>query len=131
AVIAWLLKGQLGLSFWRFFLMIVGFTLFYQDTRFFGAPATYAITDQGIGIRFVPGHLDYRLFFPFHEISRLEKTQYQKDKNWALFARTQDTRDGLLMIPRDPNGFTKRIEKLFIAPKDIEKFLEQVPQRYQ
>src|SRR5512142_310510 len=48
-VLAWLLKGQLGLSFWQFFIMIVGFTLFYQDTRFLGSPATYVITDQGIG----------------------------------------------------------------------------------
>src|SRR5512143_1122045 len=35
AVIAWLLRGQLGLGFWQFFIMIVGFTLLYQDARFF------------------------------------------------------------------------------------------------
>jgi hypothetical protein len=130
-VLAWLLQGQLGLSFWQFYLIIVGFMLFYQDTRFFGTPATYVVTDQGIAIRFVPGHLDYRLFFPYHEISRVEKMQYQQDKNWELFARSRDSQNGLLMIPRDPNGFTKRIEKVFIVPKDIDKFLEQLPQRVQ
>ena len=131
AALAWLLQGQLGLGFWHFFLIIVGFMLFYQDGRFFGPPATYAITDQGIGIRFVPSHIDYRLFFPFREISRIEKTQYQKDQGWELFARPQDGGEGLLLVPSDPNGFTKRLDKLFIVPKNIEEFVVQLPKRYQ
>ena len=130
AVLAWLLNGQLGLGFWQFFLVIVGFMLFYQDTRFFGSPATYVITDQGLGIRFVPGHLDYRLFFSFNEISHIERTEYQKDKCGDLFARTQDVREGLLLVPRDPNGFTRRIDRVFIVPSNIGKFLEQLPPRY-
>ncbi len=131
AVLAWLLlQAQLGLSFWQFFIMIVGFMLLYQDTRFFGMPTTYVITDQGIGIRFVPGHLDYRLFFPFNEISRLEKCKYQKDKGWDLLARYPDDQEGLLMIPRNPDGFTRRIGTVFIVPSDREKFLEQLPPRY-
>lgn len=130
AGLAWLLNGQLGLSFWQFFFMIFGFTLFYQDTRFFGTPATYAITDQGIGTRFVSGHLDYRLFLSFREISRVEKREYQKDNHWNLFARTQDPQEGLLLIPKNPNGFTKRFEKLFIVPEDREEFLAQLPQGY-
>src|SRR5262245_3244965 len=73
AVVALLLKGQLGLTFWQFFFMIVGFALFYQDNRFFGAEVTYLITASGIGIRFVPGHLEYRLFLAFGEISRIER----------------------------------------------------------
>jgi hypothetical protein len=130
ALIGWLLQGKLGLSFWQFFLMVFGFTLLYRDTQFFGSPATYVITDQGIGIRFVPGHLDYRLFLPFKEISRIEKSEYQKDRNWDFFARTREIKDGLLMTPKNPNGFTRRIEKLFIAPQDREKFLEQLPHGY-
>ncbi len=110
--------------------MIVGFTLLYQDSRFFGASTTYIVTDQGIGIRFIPGHIDYRLFLPFKEISRIEKSEYQKDKTWDLFARTRETKEGLLMIPKNPRGFTKRIDKLFIAPEDGEKFLEQLPYGY-
>jgi hypothetical protein len=130
ALLAWLLKGQFGLSFWQIFLMIVGFTLLYRDTQFFGAPTTYVITDQGIGIHFTPGHLDYRLFLSFKEIQRVEKSKYQKDLDWDAFVRTKDTQEGLLMIPRNPNGFTKRIDKLFIAPHDREKFLEQLPRGY-
>ena len=127
ALLAWFLKGQLGLNFWQFFLIIVGFTLLYRDTQFFGAPTAYVITDQGIGIHFTPGHIDYRLFLTFREISRIQKSTYQKDAGWDAFVRTKDTQDGLLMIPKNPNGFTKRLEKLFIAPNDREKFLEQLP----
>ena len=130
ALLAWLLNGQFGLSFWQLFLIIVGFTLLYRDTQFFGAPTTYVITDQGIGIHFTPGHIDYRLFLTFREISRIEKSQFQKGSNWDAFIRNRETQDGLLMIPKNPNGFTKRIERLFIAPDDMEKFLEQLPHGY-
>ena len=127
---AWLLNGRFGLNFWQFFLMAIGFTLFYYDTRFFGAATTYVITDEGIGIRWVPGHIDYRLFLFFKEISHIEKREYQKDENWDLFVRSRDTKDGLLLIPRNSNGFTRRIDKLFIAPQDMRTFLEQLPQEY-
>jgi hypothetical protein len=130
-LIAWFLQGRFGLNFWQYFFIVLGFTILYQDTRFFGAPTTYVITDQGIGIRFVPGHIDYRLFLSFKEISRLEKRAYQKGENWDLFARTREPGDGLLMIPKNTNGFTRRIDKLFIAPRDVGKFLEQLPQGYQ
>jgi len=127
---AFVLKGQFGLSFWQILIMLIGFTIFYQDTRFFGAAVTYIITATGIAIRFVPGHIDYRLFLSFREISRIEKSIYEKDKDSDLFARARDTREGLLMTPKNPNGFTRRIEKLFIAPQDREKFLEQLPHGY-
>lgn len=125
-----LLRDQFGLSFWQILIMLVGFSIFYQDTRFFGAAVTYIITATGIAIRFVPGHIDYRLFLPFREISRIERSTYQKDKNWDLFARAQDTKEGLLMMPKNPNGFTKRVEKLFIAPQDRERFLAELPHGY-
>ena len=126
-LVAFLLNGQFGLSFWQIVIMVVGFTVFYQDTRFFGAAVTYIITATGIAIRFVPGHLDYRLFLLFREISRIEPSEYQKDRNWDLFARERDTKEGLLMTPKSPNGFTKRIDKLFIAPQDRERFLAELP----
>ena len=129
-VVAYLLRGQFGLTFWQLLILLVGFTVFYQDTRFFGAAVTYIITAAGIAIRFVPGHLDYRLFLPFREISRIEKSEFKKDRGWDLFARARDTKVGLLMTPKHPDGFTKRIDKLFIAPKDTETFLAQLPHGY-
>ena len=130
-LIALILNGQFGLSFWQLFLLFTGFTLTYQDVRFFGAPTIYIITATGIAVYFAPGHLDYRLFFTFKEISRIERTQFKKDEGWDYFARTREPgADGLLLIPKDPNGFSKRLERLFIVPKDLEKFLEQLPYGY-
>ena len=130
-LIASLLNGQLGLTFWQLFLIFVGFMLTYQDYRFFGISTTYIITATGIAVYFAPGHLDYRLFFSFKEIARIERTHYQKDKNWDFFARVRDVdMDGLLLIPKDVKGFSKRIEKLFIVPQNIDQFLEQLPYGY-
>jgi hypothetical protein len=127
AVFAYLLRGQFGLSFWQFLLMGVGFTLLYRDAQFFGTAVTYIITATGIGIHLVPGHLDYRLFLSFKEISRIERCAYQEKLDTDIFARTRDAGDGLLLIPKDPNGFTKQIDKLFIVPQDVDRFVEQLP----
>jgi hypothetical protein len=130
ALVAYLLRGQFGLSFWQLLIMVVGFTILYQDTRFFGSAVTYIITASGIAIRFVPGHLDYRLFLSFKEISRIERCEFKKDNGWDLFARARDTKEGLLMTPKSPNGFTRRIDRLFIAPQDRERFLAELPHGY-
>jgi hypothetical protein len=127
AALAFLLQDRLGLTFWQFFIMVVGFALFYQDNRFFGAEVIYIVVAEGIAIRFVPGHLEYRLFLQFKEISRIERATYQESRDVDLIARTRQAGDGLLLTPRDPRGFTRRINKLFIVPNDVEKFVEQLP----
>jgi hypothetical protein len=124
--ISFFLNQQIGLEPWQVFLMVVGFSLLYRDSTFFGAPTTYVITSAGIAIYFAPGNIDYRLFLKFSEIDRIERCGYQKDKGWNCFARTRAA-DGLLLIPKNPNGFTKLIEKLFIAPKDIDQFRAHLP----
>ena len=130
-LIASLLKGQFGLSFWQLFLLFAGFTLTYQDVRLFGSPTIYIITAAGIAVYFAPGHLDYRLFFTFKEISRIERLRFEKDKGWDYFARTREVgAEGLLLIPKDVNGFSKRMKRLFIIPGDVDKFLEQLPYGY-
>lgn len=130
-LVASILNGQFGLAFWQLFLIFVSFTLTYQDFRFFGFPTIYIVTATGIAVYFGTGHLDYRLFFTFKEIARIERTHFQTGKNWDYFARTRDVgTDGLLLIPKDIKGFSKRVEKMFIAPKNIGKFLEQLPYGY-
>lgn len=129
-LIAFLLQGQFGLTFWQVLVIVVGFTILHQDTLFFGASVTYIITATGIAIRFIPGHIDYTLFLPFKEISCIERRDYKKSMDTDLFARTRDVQNGLLMTPKDPKGFTKRIHKLFIAPGNVEKFMEQLPYGY-
>lgn len=128
-IIAFFLNSQIRLTPWQVFIIIVGFSLLYRNSLFFGAPATYVITASGIGVYFAPSNLDYRVFLKFNEISSIERCGYQKDKGWDCFARMR-ANDGLLFLPKNPNGLTKRIERLFIAPKDIEKFLEQLPYGY-
>jgi hypothetical protein len=126
-VIAFFLRGQFGLSFWQYFIMIAGFTIFYRDTLFFGADVTYIVTASGLAIRFVPGHLDYRLVLSFKEISRIEPKGYKKDPAVDLFARTSQVSEGLLLVPKDPKGFTRRIDRIFIAPANLEGFRKQLP----
>lgn len=128
--ISFFLNKQIGLTAWQVFLIITGFSLLYRDSLFFGALTTYVITDGGIGLYFAPGHLDYRLFIKFNEIGRVERCGYQKDKGWDCFARIP-SQDGLLLLPKNPNGLTKRMEKLFIVPENIEKFLAQLPRQLQ
>ena len=129
-LVALLLKGQTYLTFRQIFFIIIGFSLTYRDIRFFGYPTIYIITASGIAVYFAPGHLDYRLFLTFKEISRIERTSFKKDNNWDFFARTQDGSEGLLLIPKNINGFSKRLEKLFIVPQDIDNFLGQLPYGY-
>ncbi len=129
AIVAFLLQGRLGLSFWQFFFIIAGFPIFYQDARFFGASVIYIITASGIGIRFVPGHLGYQLFLPFREIRQIERKtyKYQERADTEVFARTREEADGLLLSPKDPRGFSKSVQKLFIVPADVEVFIQQLP----
>ncbi|HKI54733.1 MAG TPA: hypothetical protein VJ987_11460 [Anaerolineales bacterium] len=129
-LVAFIIQGRFGLTFWQIFLILVMFMLTYRDSQFFGALTIYIITATGIAVYFAPGHLDYRLFFTFKEIARIERTNFKKDHNWDFFARTRDGSDGLLLVPKDIKGFSKRLEKLFIVPQDIDKFLEQLPYGY-
>jgi len=130
-VFAVLLNGQLGITSWQFFFIMVGFMLTYQDYRFFGASTTYIVTATGIAVYFAPGHLDYRLYLTFKEIVRIERTVFKKDQNWDVFARTREVgTEGLLLVPKNIKKFSKRMEKLFIAPQDIDKFVDQLPYGY-
>lgn len=128
-IVAFFLNSQIGLAPWQVFVILVGFSLLYRNPLFFGAPTTYIITASGLAVYFAPSNLDYRLFLRFDEISRVERCEYQKDKGWDCFARVR-ANDGLLFLPKNPNGLTKRTEKLFIAPGDIDKFLSQLPNWY-
>lgn len=129
-VLSYLLDGQFGLSFWQYLIMSVGFTTLYRDGRFFGPRTTYIVTATGLGIRLIPGQIDYRLFLPFKEISRIERCEYSKRQDIDIFARVQDSKDGLLLTPKDPKGFTKQVDKLFIVPGNVDAFVEQLPYGY-
>jgi hypothetical protein len=123
----WLVNGQFGLSGWQLFFLAVGLMLLYKDALLFGASVTYIVTYDGIGIHFIPGHVDYRLFFSFKEISHVERMNNLARTDWSIIAPTRAVREGLLLTPKNPDGFSRQIQKVFIAPGDIGKFLEQIP----
>lgn len=127
AAVSWFLNGQAGLTSAQFFLIIVGFTLLYRNRMFFGVPTTYIVTASGVGVYFAPGHLDYRLFIKFNEIASIERCAYKKDSDWSCLSRTAPTNDGLLLVPKSPDGFADRIEKMYIIPQDVDTFFEQLP----
>lgn len=127
-MVAFFLNSQIELTALQVFLIIVGFALFYRNSTFFGSRTTYVVTDDGLAVYFAPGHLDYRVFIKFNEINRIERSGYQKDQGWDCFARTR-AGDGLLLLPENPNGFTKRMDKLFISPGDLDAFVMQLPAR--
>ena len=129
AVTAWLAGGLVGLSFWQFFVMIVGFAIFYMDVRFFGAETTYIVTDTGIAIYCVPGHLDYRVFIRFKEMERVQRLDPVEkiEASWTIFSRVQKVKSGLLLMPRNPQGFSKQLQEILITPTDVAAFLKLIP----
>jgi hypothetical protein len=127
AILGWILQGRFGLNGPQWALLLAGVMLLYKDAYLFGASTTYLITDQGLGVRYVPGHVDYRLFFRFHEILRAEhiRTPERIPRRWELLVPKRYPKEGVLLHAVQPEGFSKRISsQVFLAPADIEAFLE-------
>jgi hypothetical protein len=127
ALLGWLLQGRFGLSGPQWGLLLAGVMLLYKDAYLFGASTTYMITDQGLGIRYVPGHVDYRIFFRFHEIRRAEHMQTPEriPRRWDVLVPKRYPKEGLLLHAVQPEGFSKQIQsEVFLAPTDIEKFMQ-------
>ncbi|MEW5938711.1 MAG: hypothetical protein AB1750_03545 [Chloroflexota bacterium] len=129
AVTAWLAGDLVGLGFWRFFIMIVGFALTYLDTRFFGAEATYVLADSGVAVYFVSGHLDYRVFLRFKEMERVQRLDAAEKigETWWVFSRLRKAKSGILIQPRNPAGFSKQIREVFLTPTNVDEFLARIP----
>jgi hypothetical protein len=126
AGLGWLMNGRIGLSGLQWGLL-AGFMLLYRDAMLFGASVTYIITDQGIGIRYVPGHVDYRLFFKFREIRQAVRTKppARMPRGWDVLAPQKHPQEGILLIAMRRGGFSKQIQgEVLLAPTDIEMFLE-------
>lgn len=128
ALLAWL-GNRFGLSYWQTFILVAGFTLCYMDTRFFGATTVYIVTMSGIAIYYIPGHVDYRIFLWFKEMDkvvRLDKIE-KIPESWSVLSRLRTAQSGILLVPRNPRGFTKRLNEVLLTPTDVDKFLELIP----
>jgi hypothetical protein len=124
-LVAYFFGGSLGLSSTQWFLIFIGFFLLQLDLKLFGAPSVYIIIDQGIAI----GCADLKLFLDFGEIHRIEYIQDVKAKSerWTVLAPIQSPREGVLLSPVRPEGFTRLIDQIFLAPKEPRQFLAHLP----
>jgi hypothetical protein len=129
-LMAWIFQGQLALSFWQWFFLFVGFTLLYMDHRLLGATTVYILTDQGIGIRYAPGHVDYRLFFSYGEVWRAQgiRAPEKLPVRWSLVTPARQPGEGVLLTPRNRDGFTRQIKsEILLTPTNIQIFLNYFP----
>ena len=93
----------------------------------FGALVTYLITDQGIGIRYVPGQVDYRLFFRFNEIWQVERVAVPErvPTRWDVLPPQRQPKEGILLYALRREGFSKQIKsEVLITPSDMGTFMQ-------
>jgi hypothetical protein len=129
AGLGWLLNGRFGMSGLQWFLLMAGFMFLYRDAVLFGASVSYILTDQGIGIRFVPGHVDYRLFFTYREIRQAVRTKVpvKVPPRWDRLTPQKRVPEGLLLYAARMAGFSKQLQgELLLAPADIKGFLAEL-----
>jgi hypothetical protein len=127
--LGWFLKGRFNLNILQWFLFFAGFTLLSRGTRMFGAPVTYIITDQGIGIRSLPGQLDRRLFFKFNEIWQAVRMKAPQNipLRWQVLAPQRRLKEGLLLHTIRREGLSQQVRcELLLAPTDMERFLQEL-----
>jgi hypothetical protein len=129
AAAAWFVDGRIGLGFWQAFLLLAGFAVTYMDARFFGPQSIYIVTETGICIYFVPGHLDYRLILNFKEIGKVKRLDHIEkiEETWSVCSRMRKPQSGVLLVPRNPYGFSKQLQEVLLTPTDVDEFLKHIP----
>jgi hypothetical protein len=128
-LLGWLLNGRFGISAVQWFLMLAGTMLLYKDHLLFGAGVTYMLTSQGIGIRFVPGHVDYRIFLRYSEIRRAVRVKLPKQvpMRWDILAPRKHPQEGVLLYAASPSGFTSQLQgEILLSPADMDAFLKEL-----
>jgi hypothetical protein len=127
-LLGWLLNGRVGINGLQWSILFAGFMLLYKDTVLFGAAVTYLITDQGIGIRYVPGQVDHRLFFKFNEIWQVLRTKVPPERfppRWDVLTPQRHPKEGVLLYAARREGFSKQIKsEVLLAPTDMGQFIE-------
>lgn len=129
ALLGWLLNGRLNLTGVQWFLLASGFMFLYKDALLFGASTVYLVTPRGIAVRFVPGHVDYRLFFPYNEINFIScvKDGEKLPERLNVLSPVRSRRDGVLLMAKRMDGFSSQLGHALLTPDHPEEFLKQVP----
>lgn len=128
-VLAFLLNGRLNMTGLQWFLMTSGLMFLYRDALIFGATAVYLVTPRGIGVRYIPGHVDYRLFFRYTEINYVTRV-HAGDKlpiNTSILSPVRGQKEGILLMAKLMDGFSKEMGHVMLTPDDPEAFLAQIP----
>lgn len=129
AVAGWLLDQRLGFSSAQWALLLAGVMILYKDALLLGASTVYFVTNKGIAVRYVPGHIDYRLFFRYGEIRNItRKNAIEKvPVTWSVLSPTRKVTRGLLLNPRNIDGFSPQIQEVLLTPTDLEEFKKHFP----
>ena len=128
-LLGYFFDGRLGFSGLQWFLLLSGMMLLYKDALLLGASTVYLVTNKGIAVRYIPGHIDYRLHFLYDEIrgitcmNSIEKIPL----TWSVLSPTRKVTRGLLLKPRSLDGFSRLIDEVLLTPTDTEEFRKYFP----
>lgn len=127
--VAFMLHDRLNMTGVQWFLLTSGFMFLYRDAMLFGATAVYLVTPRGIGVRYIPGHVDYRLFFRYTEINYVTRV-HAGDKlppHTSVLSPMRGQKDGILLTAKLMDGFSSELGQILLTPDDPEAFLAQIP----
>ena len=129
AFVGYMLDTRLNITGWQWFLLTSGLMFLYRDALLFGATAVYLVTPRGIGARYIPGHVDYRLFFRYTEINYVTRIR-AGDKlptNTSVLSPVRGRKEGILLVAKLMDGFSNQLGQIMLTPDDPEAFLAQIP----
>ncbi|MBI5297757.1 MAG: hypothetical protein HY869_19945 [Chloroflexi bacterium] len=127
--VAFMLHDRLNMTGVQWFLLTSGFMFLYRDAMLFGATAVYLVTPRGIGARYIPGHVDYRLFIRYTEINYVTRIR-AGDKlptNTSVLSPVRGRKEGILLVAKLMDGFSNQLGQILLTPDDPEAFLAQIP----
>jgi hypothetical protein len=129
AILALIMQNRFYLTGGQWFVLAAGFILLYRDHVIFGKTAVYLVTSQGIGVRYVPGHVDYRPFFNYGEMDCIMQVSNASElpARYDLLSPLQDGKRGVLLKAKQGNGFSSQFRHILLTPPDVEEFLAHVP----
>jgi len=129
ALLGLLLNGRLNLTGVQWFLLAAGLMVLYKDALLFGSSAVYLVTPRGIAVRYIPGHIDYRLFFRYTEINYIARMR-SGDKlpsHCDVLSPVRGRKEGVLLVAKRMDGFSTELGHVLLTPDDPEAFMAQVP----
>ena len=127
ATLGWFFNGRFGFSALQWTLLLAGIMALYKDALLFGNGLTVILTDQGLSLRFVPSHIDYRFLIRFNEIRGVKPTSFVPDEQLSVISPLRKPAHGLLITPRNRHGFTKTLGDIFLVVEDESEFIKRLP----